>query len=96
MTSRVPEVFRPGTTQFGESVRVDEHTTVLPISRRSARGRETAVGLFTISNGEATWTPVVDTSRIALVGVVTGLVAATLASAAVLRQPPWPSFTLDR
>lgn len=94
--SHVREVFRASSTEYGQPLRVDEHTTVLPVSRRSARGKETAVGLFTIADGKATWTPVVDGGRVALIGVLTGLVAATLGSAAVFKQPPWPSFTVDR
>jgi hypothetical protein len=31
-----------------------------------------------------------DANRIALIGVLTGLLAAVIASLAVLRQPPWP------
>ena len=34
-----------------------------------------------------------DTSRVALIGVLTGLLAAVIASLAVLRQPPWPKMT---
>lgn len=96
MTSRLPDVFSPSAVQYGETVRVDDRTTILPVSRRSARGAETAVGVFTIADGTAVWTPAVDTGRIQLIGVLTGLVAATLGCAAVLRRPPWPTVTIDR
>ncbi|OZD07948.1 hypothetical protein CH275_05090 [Rhodococcus sp. 06-235-1A] len=96
MTSRLPDVFSPSAVQYGETVRVDDRTTVLPVSRRSARGAETAVGLFTITDGTATWTPAVDMGRIHLIGALTGLIAATLGCAAVVRRPPWPNVTIDR
>ncbi len=35
----------------------------------------------------------VDADRIALIGVITGLIAAVLASLAVLRRPPWPDLS---
>jgi len=38
--------------------------------------------------------PAVDTNRVALIGVLTGLLAAVIGSLAVLRQPPWPRITL--
>lgn len=96
MTSRLPDVFSPPAVQYGETVRVDDRTTILPVSRRSARGAETAVGLFTITDGAATWTPAVDMGRIHLIGALTGLIAATLGCAAVVRRPPWPNVTIDR
>jgi hypothetical protein len=50
--------------------------------------------VFTIRNGQASWTPAVDGGRIALIGVITGLLAAAIGSLAVLRQPPWPRITV--
>ena len=50
------------------------------------------VGVFVIKDGEATWVPAVDSTRIALVGALTGLVAATLATLAMVRRPPWPDL----
>jgi hypothetical protein len=96
MTSRLPDVFSTSVLQYGQTVRVDDHTSILPVSRRSNRGAETAVGLFTITDGKATWTPAVDTGRIHLIGALTGLIAATLGCAAVLRRPPWPAVTIER
>jgi hypothetical protein len=45
-----------------------------------------------IRDGEATWVPAVDTTRIALVGALTGLVSATLGTLAMVRRPPWPDL----
>jgi hypothetical protein len=47
-----------------------------------------------IRGGEASWVPAVDQSQIALVGVLTGLLAAVIGALAVLRQPPWPRITI--
>jgi hypothetical protein len=51
------------------------------------------MGLFVIYGGTARWVPTVDANRIALIGVITGLISAVLASAAVLRRPPWPDLS---
>lgn len=50
------------------------------------------VGVFVIKNGEATWVPALDSPRIALMGELIGLVAATFASLAMVRRPPWPDL----
>ncbi|MFW0793823.1 hypothetical protein AAFP30_08435 [Gordonia sp. CPCC 205515] len=80
--------------RFGAPVVVDERTTIIPVSRRGLFGRPVAVGAFTVSDGRTTWTPIVDQGRVALIGVVTGLVAAALCSAAVYKRPPWPAMTI--
>ena len=38
--------------------------------------------------------PAVDANRVALIGVLTGLLAAVIGTLAVLRQPPWPRMTI--
>src|ERR1700758_5014686 len=50
------------------------------------------VGVFVIRGDDVKWEPAVDATRIALVGAVTGLVAATLATLAMVRRPPWPDL----
>ena len=82
--------------QYGEPVRIDDQTTVIPVSRRTIRGRTVPLGLYTVVNGKTTWTPAVDGASVALIGVLTGLIAATLGSAAVLKQPPWPRMTIRK
>ena len=54
--------------------------------------RARPVGVFVIRGDEVKWEPAVDASRIALAGVLTGLVAATLATLAMVRRPPWPDL----
>jgi hypothetical protein len=39
--------------------------------------------------------PAFDANRIALIGVLTGLLAAVIGSLAVFRQPPWRRITMD-
>ena len=86
---------------YGQPYETADGVTVVPVARvRSRRGvadadlRLTArpVGVFIIKDGEATWTPAVDSTRIALVGALTGLIAATLGTLAMVRRPPWPDL----
>ena len=51
------------------------------------------MGIYTVSAEGATWTPAVDASRHALIGVCTGFAAAVIGTIAVLRRPPWPEMT---
>jgi hypothetical protein len=50
------------------------------------------VGVFVVKNGEAAWVPAVDSTRIALMGELIGLIAATFATLAMVRRPPWPDL----
>lgn len=50
------------------------------------------VGVFVLRGGDVKWEPAVDATAIALVGVLTGLVAATFATLAMVRRPPWPDI----
>ncbi|MGC5027278.1 hypothetical protein ACLQ3K_21240 [Tsukamurella sp. DT100] len=78
---------------FGDPHVTPDGTTVITVSRvrrrRSGEDRVSAIGVYSVRDGQAVWSPAVDADRIALVGVATGFVAATLATLAVLRQPPW-------
>ncbi|OBI37541.1 hypothetical protein [Mycobacterium sp. E2238] len=71
---------------YGEPYQTPDGVTVIPVVK--------PCGVFVVRNGEASWTPAVDGSRIALIGVLTGLLAAVIGSLAVLRQPPWPRMTV--
>lgn len=71
---------------YGEPYQTPDGTTVIMVAK--------PLGVFAIRNGRATWTPAVDANRIALMGVVTGLLAGVIGSLAVLRQPPWPRITI--
>ena len=78
---------------FGEPLTTSDGVTVVPVTRTihgSADGD--ALGVFVIRGDEVVWSPVVDADCVALIGVVTGLVAATLGCIAVVRRPPWPDL----
>lgn len=87
---------------FGEPYQTPDGATVIPVSRVRRRPGEgqrgmiaKPVGIFVIKDGEPTWVPAVDTTRIALLGELIGLVAATLATVAMVRRPPWPDVRAE-
>jgi hypothetical protein len=55
--------------------------------------RAKPVGVFVVKDGKVSWQPAVDETRIALFGELIGLVAATLATLAMVRRPPWPDLS---
>lgn len=71
---------------YGEPYQTPDGATVIPVVKPR--------GVFVIRGDRASWVPAVDGNRIALIGVITGLLAAVIASLAVLRQPPWPRITI--
>ncbi len=71
---------------FGEPYVTADGVTVIPVER--------PLGVFVVRAEGAQWVPAVDANRAALIGVVTGLLAAVIGSLAVLRQPPWPKMTI--
>lgn len=71
---------------YGEPYQTADGATVIPVAK--------PLGVFVVRGGEAKWVPAVDNNRIALIGVLTGLLAAVIGSLAVLRQPPWPLITI--
>ena len=77
---------------YGEPYRTADGGTVIPVAKVRA-GTATPMGLFVIYGGTARWVAAVDANRIALIGIITGLISAVLASAAVLRRPPWPDLS---
>ena len=77
---------------YGEPYRTADGATVIPVSKVRA-GSSTPVGVFVIHGDTTRWVGAVDSDRIALIGIITGLIAATLGSLAVLRRPPWPDLS---
>lgn len=88
---------------YGQPYQSADGATILPVAKVRGRRRPGSdetdlrltarpVGVFVVKDGNATWVPAVDTTRIALFGEVIGLVAATLAAAAMVRRPPWPDL----
>jgi hypothetical protein len=74
---------------FSEPYEASNGTVIVTVSSSSGR----AVGIYTVTAQSVTWTPAIDGSRVALIAVCTGFVAALLGTAAVLRRPPWPDLT---
>ncbi|WIM87096.1 hypothetical protein PT015_19845 [Candidatus Mycobacterium wuenschmannii] len=77
---------------YGEPYRTSDGATVIPVSKVRS-GSATPVGVFVIQGGTTQWVAAVDSDRIALIGVITGLIAAVLGSLALLRRPPWPDLS---
>jgi hypothetical protein len=73
---------------FGDPYETPDGTTVIPVHR--------PVGVFTVREGQARWEPAVDATRVALLGIGVGLVAATLAGIAMVHRPPWPDLRRRR
>jgi len=71
---------------YGEPYQTPDGATVILVAK--------PLGVFVVRDGQASWVPAVDANRIALIGVITGLLAAVITSLAVLRQPPWPRITI--
>ncbi|MBF6177373.1 hypothetical protein [Nocardia otitidiscaviarum] len=78
---------------FGTPYQTPDGTTIVPVSRTGYfRKALRPVGMYVIHEGKAAFEPAVDHTRIALLGELIGLVAAGLATAAMLRRPPWPEM----
>ena len=69
---------------YGEPFETADGTPVIPVNR--------PVGVFVVKDGKAEWQPAVDATRVALMGILVGLVSATLAGVAMVRRPPWPDL----
>ncbi|MFX0578650.1 hypothetical protein [Nocardia nepalensis] len=81
---------------YGQPHETHDGSTVITVARtggllRSAR----PVGVFVVHDGQVTWAPAVDATRITLLGELIGLLAAVIATLAVLRRPPWPDLSRD-
>lgn len=77
---------------YGEPYPMADGGTVITVAKVRA-DTATPVGVFVIQGGSVRWVAAVDANRIALIGVITGLISAVLASMAVLRRPPWPDLS---
>ncbi|MFI1914436.1 hypothetical protein [Nocardia sp. NPDC020380] len=79
---------------YGEPHTTPDGSTVITVTNYATVLGPRPMGVFVVHGGEVKWEPAVDAGRIAILGVLTGLVAATLATAAVLRRPPWPDTVI--
>ena len=79
---------------YGEPYRMADGGTVITVATVRG-GNSTPVGVFVVHAGTARWVPAIDANRIALIGVITGLISAVLACAAMVRRPPWPDLSAN-
>ncbi|HZA10128.1 hypothetical protein [Mycobacterium sp.] len=82
---------------YGQPQQTSDGSTVITVTKVRSRGGAVAaipVGIFVIHDGKPTWTPAIDSGRVAWIGVLTGLVAAAFATGAMIRRPPWPDITI--
>jgi hypothetical protein len=77
---------------YGEPYRMADGGTVITVAKVRG-GNSTPLGVFVVHDGKASWVAAVDADRIALIGVLTGLIAAVLACVAIVRRPPWPDLS---
>ena len=86
---------------YSKAYQTADGATIIAVSKIRGKvrpsGDEVAVrarpiGVFVVRGGDVKWEPAVDATPIALIGVLTGLVAATLATVAMVRRPPWPDL----
>ena len=85
-------------TVYSEPYQTPDGTTIITVTRhgRWLRSGPRPLGVFVIRDGEVQWSPAIDASLIGLIGVSTGLIAATLATVAMVRRPPWPDLHITR
>jgi hypothetical protein len=79
---------------FGEPYVTPDGTTLIPVAKVRDGKAARPLGIFVVRGEKASWVGAVDNNRVALIGVLTGLVATTFGTLAVLRQPPWPRITI--
>jgi|SRR4051812_6734393 hypothetical protein len=79
---------------FGEAYQTADGTTIIPVTAVHGASPR-AAGVFIAKDGNASWVPAVDAGRIAMMGVLVGLVSAALAGLAMVRRPPWPDLHGD-
>jgi hypothetical protein len=72
---------------FGREYQTPDGATIIPVSK--------PVGVFVIKDGAPIWSPAADGTRIALMGIIVGLVATSLVGIAMVRRPPWPELWGD-
>jgi hypothetical protein len=88
---------------YGQPYETADGTTVIPVAKvrrrgaddGQARARARPVGVFVVKDGNVTWQPAVDVTRIATMGILVGLVSAAFATLAMVRRPPWPDLKGD-
>lgn len=81
---------------FGTPYHTPDGATIITVAQPAGRLRRNPrpLGAIVSQGGESQWVAATDDTRITLLGLLIGLVAAALSTAAVLRRPPWPDLTV--
>jgi hypothetical protein len=91
---------------YGQPYETADGTTVVPVAKfrgRPASGVDDPrnrliakpLGIFLVKDGKAAFVPATDATRLAMMGILVGLVSAALAGVAMIRRPPWPDLHGD-
>jgi hypothetical protein len=79
---------------FGDVYEIADGTTVIPVTTVRGGARK-PLGVFVVKDGKASWVLAIDAERIAMMGILVGLVSAVFAGIAMVRRPPWPDLHGD-
>ncbi|MEG8181831.1 hypothetical protein GZH49_25370 [Nocardia terpenica] len=81
---------------YGAPHETADGSTIITVARPGGllRPGGQPLGIFVVRDGAAMWQPAFDATRIATLGVLTGLLSAVIATLAVLRRPPWPDVSI--
>ena len=79
---------------FGDAYQIPDGATVIPVTTVRG-GSPRPLGVYVVKDGKASWVPAVDAGRIAMMGILVGMVSAALAGVAMIRRPPWPDLHGD-
>ena len=87
---------------YGEPYETPDGTTIVPVAKVGGRSVDSRnrlgakpLGIFVVKDGKGSFVPAADATKIAMMGILVGLVSATLAGVAMVRRPPWPDLHGD-
>ncbi|WP_067820249.1 hypothetical protein [Nocardia inohanensis] len=84
-----------GGMAFSEPHETADGTVIITVTASGLLGQR-PIGVFVVHGGEVQFESAVDAGRVAIIGVLTGFVAAAFATAAVLKRPPWPDVRISQ
>ncbi|QLY31465.1 hypothetical protein [Nocardia huaxiensis] len=86
--------FPTGTLVYGQPYETADGSTVITVATNGRLLGARPLGVFVVHGGEVKWQAAVDETRIALLAVLSGLIAAGLTTAALFKRPPWPDLRI--